>query len=75
MIVPDAFFELCPRIESLMLSQNQIASIPRTLKLLTKLTELDLSCNRLTDNLGFTSEQEAGESFPRSLKVLNLAKN
>ena len=54
-VLPKEFFEHCPRIESLILGQNQITSIPQTLSLLTKLTELDLSSNRLSDGFGLSN--------------------
>ena len=66
--VPHGFFQICPQIESLILSNNQISVIPWTLSLLTKLTEIDLSCNRFND-------EAVEQYFPSSLKVVNLAKN
>ena len=67
--VPHGFFQICTKIESLILAHNQIAAIPWTLSLLTNMTECDLSGNRLTD------EALESATFPRSIKVLNLAKN
>ena len=40
--------------------------IPWTLSLLTKLTEIDLSCNRFSD-------EAVEQYFPSSLKVVNLS--
>lgn len=47
--VPHGFFQICQKIESLILANNQISSIPWTLSLLTNLVEIDLSCNRFND--------------------------
>ena len=49
-----------------------LGAVPRTLQLLNKITELDLSGNRFADCFGLDSEEEAAQVFPRSLKVLSL---
>lgn len=59
-------------IESFVISNNMLGAVPRTLQLLNKITELDLSGNRFADCFGLDSEEEAAQVFPRSLKVLSL---
>mmetsp|Transcript_31398 Transcript_31398/g.41588 ORF Transcript_31398/g.41588 Transcript_31398/m.41588 type:complete len:143 (-) Transcript_31398:405-833(-) len=73
--IPAELFEQCTMIESFIVSSNKLDKLPSQLCLLTKLTELDLSGNRFADFFGFSSEQEATDAFPQSLKVLNLAQN
>lgn len=49
--------------------------MPHTLTQMTKIVELDLSCNGLTDFFGLQDPSQVKSLFPRSLKMLNLAKN
>ena len=66
--VPHGFFQICPKIESLIMSNNLISTLPWTMNLLTKMTEVDLSCNRLSD-------EALEQAFPPSVKLVNLANN
>ena len=62
-------------IEHLNLARNRLESLPRSISNLSKLADIDLSGNNLTDN---SVQQEEGQSeieFAKSLKVINLSQN
>ena len=76
-VVPKELFEICPSIESFLINNNQLTSIPQSLSMLTKLTELNLASNQIDNSFGIdlASGIQLSQVFPRSLKVLNLSNN
>ena len=76
-VVPKELFEICPSIESFLINNNQLTSIPQSLSMLTKLTELNLASNQIDNSFGIDLDSgiQLSQVFPRSLKVLNLSNN